>query len=69
MDKVGEFKELIKNLRIRLEKSVEILKNLEEKGNEEAASNAIWSVYGIFNGDEYGNLEKGLKEKGYKYRF
>lgn len=64
--KNDDFKELIKNLRIRLEKSVEELKNLEKKGDEDSASSAIWSVYYIWNGKEYGDLEKRLKEKGYK---
>lgn len=64
--KNDDFKEPIKNLRIRLEKSVEELKNLEKKGDEDSASCAIWSVYYIWNGKEYGDLEKMLKDKGYK---
>jgi len=64
--KNDDFKELIKNLRVRLEKSVEELKNLEKKGDEDSAQSAIWSVYYIWNGKEYEELEKKLKEKGYK---
>ncbi len=63
---MDEFKEPIKNLRIRLEKSVEELKKLEEKGDINAGEMAIWNVYYIWNGKEYGDLEKKLKEKGYK---
>lgn len=63
---MDEFKELIKNLRIRLEKSVEELKKLEEKGDINSGELAIWNVYGIWNGKEYEDLEKKLKEKGYK---
>ena len=63
---MNEFKEPIKNLRVRLEKSVEELKKLEEKGDLNAGEMAIWNVYGIWNGKEYGDLEKKLKEKGCK---
>jgi hypothetical protein len=63
---MDEFKELIKNLRERLEKSVEELKKLEDKGDINAGEMAVWNVYGIWNGKEYGDLEKKLKEKGYK---
>jgi hypothetical protein len=63
---MDECKELIKNLRERLEKSVEDLKKLEEEGDINAGEMAIWNVYGIWNGKEYGDLEKKLKEKGYK---
>lgn len=62
----SEFRELIKNLRVRLEKSATDLKKLEEKGDEESANSAIWNVYYIWNGKEYGELEKKLKEKGHK---
>ncbi len=62
----GEFKELIKNLRIKLESSVAELKKFEEKGDVNAGEMAIWNVYYIWNGKEYGDLEKRLKEKGYK---
>lgn len=64
--KNDDFKDPIKNLRIRLEKSVEELKNLEKKGDADSAHSAIWSVYYIWNGKEYGDLEKRLKDKGYK---
>lgn len=63
---MSELRELIKNLRIRLEKSAEELKKLEDKGDVNAGETAIWNVYGIWNGKEYGDLEKKLKEKGYK---
>ena len=63
---MNQFKEQIKNLRIRLEKSVEELKKFEEKGDINAGEMAIWTVYGAWNGKEYGDLEKKLKEKGYK---
>ena len=63
---MSEFKESIKNLRVRLEKSVKDLKVLEEKGDVNAGEMAIWDVYGIWNGKEYGDLEKKLKGKGYK---
>lgn len=63
---MSEFKEPIKNLRVRLEKSVEELKKFEDKGDLNAGEMAIWNVYGIWNGKEYGDLEKKLKEKGYK---
>lgn len=63
---MGEFTESIKNLRMRLEKSVEELKKLEEKGDVNAGDMAIWNVYYIWNGKEYGDLENKLKEKGYK---
>lgn len=63
---MDEFKELIKNLRIILEKSVEELKKLEDKGDINSGELAIWNVYGIWNGKEYEDLEKKLKEKGYK---
>src|SRR3990167_478081 len=55
---MNEFKEPIKNLRVRLEKSVEELKKFEEKGDVNAGEMAIWNVYGIWNGKEYGDLEK-----------
>jgi hypothetical protein len=63
---MDEFKEVIKNLRMKLEKSVEELKKLEEKGGINAGEAAIWNVYNIWNGEEYEALEKKLKEKGYK---
>lgn len=63
---MSEFKDAIKNLRVRLEKSVEELKKFEEKGDMNAGEMAIWTVYGVWNGKEYGDLEKKLKEKGYK---
>lgn len=62
----GELKELIKNLRVKLESSVAKLKKFEEKGDVNAGEMAIWNVYYIWNGKEYGDLEKKLKEKGYK---
>lgn len=63
---MDEFKELIKNLRMRLEISVEELKKLEGQGGINAGDAAIWNVYGVWNGKEYDALEKKLKEKGYK---
>lgn len=62
----GEFKELIRNLRVKLESSVAELKKFEGKGDINAGEMAIWNVYRIWNGKEYGDLEKKLKEKGYK---
>lgn len=55
---MNEFEEPIKNLRMRLEKSVEDLKKLEEKGDINAGELAIWNVYGIWNGKEYGESRR-----------
>lgn len=63
---MNEFKELIKNLRVRLEMSVEELKKFEDKGDVNAGEMAIWNVHYVWNGKEYGDLENKLKEKGYK---
>ena len=62
----GEFTLQIKNLRIAVEKSVEKLKKLEVTGKEEDANMALWTVSAIWNGDEYLEIEKALKERGHK---
>jgi len=62
----NDFGDLIKELRVRMEKAVAELKKFEERGSEDDASMAIWEAYYIWNGKEYGNLEKKLKEKGHK---
>lgn len=63
---MAEFKQKIHDLRVRVEKCLEELKNLEASGTESDASNAIWSAYGIWNSKEYGELEKALRAKGHK---
>lgn len=62
----GEFTQQIKNLRIVVEKSVEKLKKLEVTGKEEDANMSLWTVSAIWNGDEYSEIEKALKERGHK---
>ena len=62
----GEFTQQINNLRIAVEKSVEKLKKLEVTGKEEDANMALWAVSGIWNGNEYSDIEKALKERGHK---
>lgn len=64
----GEFEQKIKNLRVAVEKSVEKLKKLETTGTENDANAALWTVSAIWNGEEYSEIEKALKEKGYKSR-
>lgn len=62
----GEFKQKIKDLRITVEESVEKLKKLETTGTNNDANAALWAVSAIWNGEEYSEIEKALKEKGYK---
>jgi len=62
----GEFKQKIKNLRTAVEESVEKLKKLETTGTESDANASLWAVSAIWNGEEYSEIEKALKEKGYK---
>lgn len=62
----NDFKQMIKELRIATEKSVEKLKNLEVSGTEDAANAALWVVSGIWNGKEYGEIDSALREKGHK---
>lgn len=63
-----EFEQNIKDLRIKAEKAVEILKELEKKGTEESAINALWAANRVCSGIEFDNLEKKLTVKGYKSR-
>ena len=63
---VDEFRELIKNLRVRMEKSVDELKRLEEKGGQNSGELALWSAHYVWNSEQYSDLEKKLKEKGCK---
>lgn len=62
----GEFKYRIKALRMAVEKSVEKLKKLETTGTESDANASLWTVSAIWNGEEYSEIEKALKEKGHK---
>lgn len=60
------FKELIKNLREKMENAVHTLKELELRGNEDSANLAIWVAYDAWNGKEYSALERALRTKGHK---
>lgn len=61
-----DFKQMIKDLRIAVEKSVEALKKLEATGTENDANSSLWTVMAIWNGKEYSNIEAALREKGHK---
>jgi hypothetical protein len=61
-----DFKQMIKDLRIATEKSVEKLKKLETSGTENNANSALWAVTAIWNGKEYGDIETALRAKGHK---
>ena len=63
-----EWEQQIKELRIKTEKAVEILKELEKKGTDESAINALWAANRVCGGIEFTNIEQKLTEKGYKHR-
>lgn len=67
-DKNEEFKNLIKDLRIRMEKTAQELKELENKGTEDDATRALWIAHGAWTGEEYSKIEVELRKKGYKSR-
>jgi hypothetical protein len=61
-----DFKQMIKDLRIAVEESIETLKKLEVNGTEQDANSALWSVTAIWNGKEYSTIEAALRAKGHK---
>jgi hypothetical protein len=63
-----EWEQQIKELRIKTEKAVETLKELETKGTDESAINALWAANRVCGSIEFENIEKKLTEKGYKHR-
>lgn len=65
----GEFKQKIKDLRVVVEKSLDMLKVLEATGEEKDANRALWVVTTIWNGKEYSNIESALRSKGHKSGF
>lgn len=64
-----DFKQKIKALRIAVEKSVEMLKNLETTGTESDATRSLWIVHETWSGKEYRDIESILREKGHKSSF
>ena len=67
-DKNGEFRDLIKDLRIRMENDAKQLKKLEEKGTEDDAVSALWISSGGWNGGEYRKIEQELRNRGHTSR-
>lgn len=56
------YKELIRNLRIRMEESSNKLSSLEQFDNKTAAKNALWIAYYAWCGKEYSAIETAVKE-------
>ncbi len=61
-----DFRQKIKDLRIAVERSAEVLKRLETSGKEDDANRSLWTVSSIWNGKEYASIETTLKEMGHK---
>lgn len=62
----SDFKQMIKDLRIIVEKAAEELKKIETTGTESDATRALWATYDIWTGKEYGDIENALRAKGHK---
>jgi hypothetical protein len=63
-----EYKQMIKDLRVSVERSVEKLKNLEITGTENDANSALWIVTAIWNGREYSAIESMLIANGHSHK-
>ncbi len=56
------FKQKIKGLRISMEKSAKVLRELEATGTEKDANRALWITSKICNSNEYSDIETALRK-------